>query len=77
MGDVEGIGSEIGLGDFGDGRENPLARQRVPHEDDAAVGGSRDAAAAGRDRTRLELKELAFGHEGSGESCGALGGFVT
>jgi len=64
--DLERVGAEVGLGLFGDRRQDPLAGKTVAHEHDTPVRGSCDTAAAGRDRASLELEQRTVVHNRTG-----------
>jgi hypothetical protein len=56
--DLDRIGAEVRLRLLSDSGPHALAGQRMADEDDAPVVGSRDAAASGRDRSRLDLDHV-------------------
>ncbi len=60
--DLDGVSAPVRAGLRGDPRHHPLAGQRVPDEDDLAVGGPGHAPAAPGDGADLELElSLALG----------------
>ena len=78
--DLDGVGAQERAGGRGDDGAHPLAGQRVPHEHHAAVGGVRDAGAAGGHGADLELEDLrrgrGVGDGGRGRLDDRVGGRV-
>lgn len=73
LNDLDGVGTQVGLGLLGDRRHDSLARQAVAHEDDTTVVCSGYTASAGCDGTGFKLEHEPMGHEPTGLPLGLWG----